>query len=131
LIDVGDARFLAQDAGDVVLDRHAEPFELAKVEIKTLGVEHLAQDQVAVEYSKRQSIRLRCTVQVFCGYPCRRTGHVLDDKDRMAGNMFAHMPGHRPGVDIEAAAGRAADNDANSFAFVEVVGEKRLWHYCR
>ena len=42
----------------------------------------------------------------------------------MAGNMFAHMPGHRPGIDVEPAAGRAANDDADGFAFVEIVGEK-------
>jgi len=39
--------------------------------------------------------------------------------------VFTHVPRHRAGVDIEAAAGAAADDDPDGLAFVKVIGAKR------
>ena len=39
--------------------------------------------------------------------------------------MFAHVPRHRPGINIEAATRAAADDDTNGFAFIKVIGVKR------
>jgi len=47
-------------------------------------------------------------------------GHVLDDHDRVAGNMFAHMPADGARIGVVAAAGGEADDQPNGFSLVKV-----------
>src|SRR5688572_9792998 len=64
-------------------------------------------------------------MKIFGGYEGSRAGHVLDDQRRISRNVFTHVPRHCPGINIEAAAGAAADDDADGFAFVKIIGENR------
>ena len=50
--------------------------------------------------------------------PCAR--HVLDDHDRVAGNMFTHMPADGARIGIITAAGGEADDEPNGFSLVKV-----------
>ncbi len=106
----------------LVLHRHAEVFQLAHVEVDAFHAEDAAENQPAVEHADGQTVGFGAAVDIFRGDQRAGAGHVLDDQWRVAGNMFAHVARHGAGVDIEAAAGAAADDDANGLAAVEFFG---------
>ncbi len=122
LIHLADAAFFAQRAHRVVLNRHAEVFQFAHIEVDALLAQNAAQNQRAVEDAEGKTVGLGAAVQIFGGDQRAGAGHIFDQQRRVAGNMLAHVARHDARVDIEAAAGAAADDDADSFASVEIIG---------
>jgi hypothetical protein len=53
------------------------------------------------------------------GNEAPRAGHVFHDHGWIPRQMFVHMPGDRPTVDVKAAPGAEADHDPHGFVFIE------------
>ena len=68
-----------------------------------------------------RSVGLRGFVNVVGGDHAAGAGHIFDDHDRVAGNMFAHMPADRARIGVVAAAGGEADDQPNGFSLVKVA----------
>ena len=126
LIHIGNAAFLAQGAHRAVLNRHAEEFQLSHVEVDAFHAESAAQDQRAVEDAERKAVGLGAAVKIFGGDQRARAGHVFNKMAGLPGICFAHVACHGARVNIEAAAGAAADDDADRFPFVEIIGARRV-----
>ena len=112
-LDFGDA-----DGGSV-LGRDAEVFELAPVELNAGFAQDMLEDQSADEMADGEAVRLGDFVDVIGGDQTAGAGHVFDDEGRIAGNMLAQVARDGARVGVVAAAGGAADDDADRFAFVE------------
>ena len=119
MIDARDAAHFVDADGGGVLSRHAEVLELAPVEFNAGFAENVLEDETADEMADREAIRFGDFVDVVGGDQTARAGHVLDDKSRIAGNMLAQVARDGSRVGVVAAAGGAADDDADRFAFVE------------
>ena len=118
---------------ETILRRHAEVFEFERIEFDSGFTQQLLQSDAAQVMADGETVGLGDLVKIVGGDDRAGAGHVLDDHRRIAWNMFAEVTRQRAGVEIVAAAGGEADDDADGFALVEVgwlsrvkvAGEKR------
>ena len=77
-------------------------------------------DLEEVEKGDRRAVGGRLCIEIFDGLERRGAGQVVDDDVRLAGNVFRHVAGEQPGVDVVTAPGRIADDKIDRFALVEI-----------
>src|SRR5262245_23767970 len=119
VLQAGDPAGLRESAHHVIPRRRADVLELAGLELDALLSQSLAQQQAADEAAHGEPVGLGHPVQVIGEDQAAGARHVLDHDGGVAGNVTAHVAGERPGVGVEAAPGREADEDAHRLAPVE------------
>jgi hypothetical protein len=120
LVEAGDAAGLGQRAGRVVPHGHAQPLELADVELDALATDELPHDLVAVEVHDSEAVGPGDLVGVIGGQQAHRARHVLHDHDRTTGDVAAQVTRDGARVCVEASARREAHDDPDRLALEEL-----------
>src|SRR5262245_22928411 len=105
----------------MISGRHADPFELAPVELDAGAAKQLLRNQIADEIADGEAVRLGRLVNRVGRHQAAGARDVIHQHRRIAGNILGNMPTDHPRISIEAAAGRKADEDADGFAGVEFL----------
>ena len=106
--------------------RGADPAELARIEFCVAIAQSLIQYESAVPVGNRQAVGLGVIVKVIRRYQAAGTRHVVDQSRRVAGYVFAHVAGDGASVGVIAATGSLADDEADGFVLVKVLGESGI-----
>jgi len=100
----------------------------------------LLKGQASDEIPDREAIGLGGFVDVVGRQQTRRPGHVINDRGRGPGNMFAYMARNYSRIGIEAPARRQTDDDPDRLALVKrflgedgvcIAGKKYRSGYCQ
>ena len=121
IVDARDAAHFGDADGGGVLSRHAEVLEFPAVELDARFSEHVLEDEPADKVADREAVRFGDFVSMVRGNQTARAGHVFDDKSRIARDMLAQVARDGARVGIVTSAGRAADDNADGFAFVKRI----------
>ena len=105
----------------MILDRHADPFKLPRVELDAMTAEKLLRDQVADKITDGQTVRLGRFVNRVGGNEAARPGNVIDNDSRVAGYVFTDVASHDPGIRVEATASRKPHDDSKRFPRIEIL----------
>ena len=104
----------------------AQPVELGGVEARFFHAEQWRQRRAVLNESDHAAVARGGAEQIIHGNQAAGAWHVLHHDRRIAGNMSADIAADRSGEGVVAAAGAAADDECNGFAFVELVDRRRL-----
>src|SRR5262249_32764184 len=113
LFEVGDAARLGQSTSTGILHRHAEPLELASVELNARSSQDLVQNLKTVKVTDRKAVRFCNPIEIIGGHNSSSARHIFHDDRRITGNMSAHVTRNRPGIGIESAAGGKTHDDTD------------------
>jgi hypothetical protein len=89
------------------------------IKFYALPTDHLIDEHRANGCRDGKAIGLRNFVHMVYADQTACPGHVLNDKDRVAGNMFSHVAAKNAGVNIVTAAGGKRDDNAHGFPLEE------------
>jgi hypothetical protein len=99
----------------------AEPLQLARVVGDALAAEEAEPHDGALHRADDRAVLGRSVGDKAGGREAAGTGHVLDHRLRLAGNMAAHVALEHPRIGGIAAAGGPADDDLDLVAPVKIA----------
>ena len=100
--------------------------EFSAVKFNSRLAQHLLQKQPAEKVADGETVRPGEFVDMIGCDQTPRADHVFHNDGRIARNVPAHVTRHRARINVIPAAGREADNDPYSFAFIELILSPRL-----
>src|SRR5688572_1571549 len=95
------------------LRRRADETVLAPIILDFLASDDLIEIESRSDPSESQGVRLGDTSDIICGDHRAGSRHVLDNKTRIAGNVFRHVLGDEPRPQIVHVAGGITGHDSN------------------
>ena len=100
---------------------HPNPLKLSRIEFDSTTPEKLLGNQIANKISDGQTIRLGRLVNRVGGDETASPGDVINNHCRIARYIFADMPGHDPGIRVEAASRWKPHHDSDGFPGIEIL----------
>ena len=109
------------------LRRTTEPGEFAPIELHLLAPHQLVEVKPGANAGQGESIRFGYAINIIGRDHGAGAGHVLHEKARCAGDMFAHEAGEHARPSIVDAAGAEAGDDPGGLAFEELPLGVQMW----
>src|SRR5262245_10443951 len=104
----------------MILCRDADVPELQRVKLDAWLAQQLLQKEATDKMADGEPVRLGDLINVIGRDHAPRPSHIVDDEDRIAGDIFSHMASDQAGISVVTAACREADYEADRLALIEV-----------
>src|SRR5207244_11411485 len=111
----------------MILSWYADVLELERVELDAWLVQELLEEQAADEGADGKAIRLGGFVNIIGRNEASRPGHVVDDEDGIARNVFTHMTRYGSRVGVIAASRGKSHTESARLSLVKIRLRKDLF----